>query len=350
MGSRTTFPMWSVVLTSSRCGEDIRSLQRFVNAQCTAFRKILKKYSVCRPVHNIQQQNANAKCQKWTGSRALCERFNSEVLGDPRSFTRRDFEPLFSKFNDLITNLREYTPDGTDPATPTTRSRRASLQISDQPAPQAYWNEYDNGSEAQDEPYTIYINPDAEPTFPGAATIMFLFSKAMVLMEKVKVWLGPVEPPSEQRPLLGDENVNTDHMAEHTETEVEDEAYASSGEFPPGYAIHHATFASVNDQKLFREREKFILRGQIATLVASALLTLIAGILVATGKHRLRVEVDAGVITGVVSSFFFAVLGFSSMLYHAEQLGWVYRTCYIFLSAVICVANACIGALIVTNT
>ena len=36
-----------------------------------------------------------------------------------------------------------------------------------------------------------------------------------------------------------------------------------------------------------------------------------------TGKHKLRVEVDAGVIVGVVSSLFFATLGFCTMLHRS---------------------------------
>lgn len=32
-----------------RCGHDVQDLQRFVNAQVMAFRKILKKYRVCGP-------------------------------------------------------------------------------------------------------------------------------------------------------------------------------------------------------------------------------------------------------------------------------------------------------------
>jgi hypothetical protein len=253
-----------------------------------------------------------------------------------------------SQYNDLIASLRAYTFDGGEPATPDTLSRQTSGQIPVEPAPQAYWNEYDNGSEAEDDPYMIYINPDAESTFPGAATITFLVSKAMVPITKVKAWLSPAERSDERRPLLGDDNCNTGY--EQTETDNDDDdTYASSDEFPSGYAIHYATFPSVHDQKLSREREQLIFRAQNASLVASTLLMSISGILVATGKLRLRIEVDAGVITGVVSSLFFAVLGFSSILYHAEQLGWLYRTCYICIFAVVCVANVFIGTSIVTN-
>lgn len=70
-----------------------------------------------------------------------------------------------------------------EPTTLRTRSRRASVQPA-QPAPQAYWNEYDDGSEVENDVYTIYVNPGAESTFPGANTISFLFSNAMVPMEK----------------------------------------------------------------------------------------------------------------------------------------------------------------------
>jgi hypothetical protein len=48
-------------------------------------------------------------------------------------------------------------------------------------------------------------------------------------------------------------------------------------------------------------------------------------LLVATGKHKLRVEVEAGAIVGVVSSLFFITLGFGTMLYRSDTLGWMRR-------------------------
>jgi hypothetical protein len=226
-----------------------------------------------------------------------------------------------------------------------------------QPAPQAYWNEYDDGSEVGgNDVYTIYIDPGAESTFPGAKTVSFLFSKAMVPMEKVKGWLSPPSTPNERRPLIGNDNGTTgnngpnDYFTEATETDIDDDAYASSSDFPAGYAAHYATFPSVNDQKFTREREQLLLRGTIGAFVASIFLVVIAGILVATGRHKLRVEVDAGVFAGVTSSLFFATLGFAAMLYEVERLGTLHRVIVSCIFGVICVMNSCIMVLVLGDT
>jgi hypothetical protein len=46
----------------------------------------------------------------------------------------------------------------------------------------------------------------------------------------------------------------------------------------------------------------------------------IAGTLVATGRKKLQVEVDAAVLIGVLASLFFATLGIGAMLDRQEQL------------------------------
>lgn len=238
-----------------------------------------------------------------------------------------------------------------EPSTPRARSRRASVQPVIQPQPQAYWNEYDDGSEAGDnDVYTIYVNPDAESTFPGAKTISVLFSKAMVPMEKVKGWFSPPSTPGEQRPLLGNGSGPNGYFTEQTETDIDDDAYASSSDFPTGYATHYATFPSVHDQKFAREREQLLLRGTIGAFMASVFLTLVASILVVTGKHKLRVEVDAGVFAGVASSLFFATLGFAAMLYKVDRVSTIHRSIVGLIFGVICIVNACIMVLVLGDT
>jgi hypothetical protein len=236
-------------------------------------------------------------------------------------------------------------------STPQTRSRQPSIQPVSRPAPQAYWNEYDDGSEAGDQDvYTLYIDPDAESTFPGAKAMSFLFSKAKIPVEKVKEWLSPPATPSdERRPLISNGNGNTPN-GYFTETDVDDDAYASSSDFPAGYAAHYATFPSINDQRLQREREALLLRGTVGAFIAAIFLVVIAGILVATGKHKLQAEVDAGVFAGVASSLFFNTLGFAAMLYDIDRRGLTYRLVVIFTFAVICVFNSAIMVMIIGET
>lgn len=238
-------------------------------------------------------------------------------------------------------------------STPRTRSRRTSVQVQQQiepPPQQAYWNEYDNGSEAEHEEYTLYINPDVDLNFPGAKTISFLFNKAMLPMEKVKGWLSPMASPGERRPLLANGNQSNGYFTDQIETDIEDDAYASSSDFPTGYATHYATFPSVNEQKLIQERKKLIVRGIFAAFTASVLLTAVAGILVATGRHKLRIEVDAGVFTGVAASLFFATMAFAGMLYEHERIGAGYRWAVIVTFVVMCVLNSFIMAMVMSDT
>ena len=71
-----------------KVGEELQSLDRFVSAQRTAFRKLLKKY------------------QKWTGSSSLGERFRSQVLGQENSFTNHDLGPLLAEYTDVLAEVR----------------------------------------------------------------------------------------------------------------------------------------------------------------------------------------------------------------------------------------------------
>ncbi|KAL3424615.1 spx domain-containing protein [Phlyctema vagabunda] len=315
----------------TRCGSDIQLLDRFVDAQRVAFHKILKKY------------------KKWTGSSSLGDRFRDDILGNPKSFTRRDFGSLMSQYSDLLMTLRASTPMSSEESTPRP-SRRPSTHVQAQQAPQGYWNEYDDGDEAQeDEPYTIMINPDAEATYPGARTIAYVVSRAKIPMEKVKGWLSPKSEAHERQSLLGNSYFPENRCGSATDTDGDDDAYASSSDFPIGYTAHYATFPSVSDQKLSQYRETLLFRGTIASFLAAILLLAVAGILVLTGKHKLRIEVDAGVLVGVVASLFFATLGIGMMLYRKQQLGWFHRVSVSLTFVTVCVLNGMLLVLMVSQ-
>ena len=282
--------------------------------------------------------------QKWTGSQVLGDRFKNGVLGNPKSFTRRDFEPLLQQYNDLLTNLRTSTPTSPEVTTPSL-SRRQSVQTPIQQERQTYWNEFDDGSDIENEPYTIFVDPDAESQFFGAKTIAHIFSKARGPMEKVRGWLTPMASPRERRPLLQDRG----YFTEQAETDVDD-IDASSSDFPSGYATHYATFPSIHDQRFARARERMLFRATIASFAASLALLLVASLLVATGKHKLHIEVDAGATVGIVSSLFFATLGFGTMLYRSEKLSWLHRGFVGATFAGMCIFNGILLVIVAGDT
>jgi hypothetical protein len=284
-------------------------------------------------------------CQKWTGSHILGERFKNEVLADPKSFTRRDFEPLRQQYNDLQTNLRASTPTSPEVTSPA-ESRRPSVQAPVQQERQTYWNEFDDGSDVENEPYTIYVDPDAESQIFGAKTLGQVFSRARVPMEKVRQWLSPMASPGERQPLIGSYFPSQQQSTE-TDADIDD---ASSSDFPSGYATHYATFPSVRDQRFTRARERLYFRATIASFAAAVVLLVVASLLVATGKHKLHVEVDAGATVGVVSSLFFAALGFGTMLYRQEKLSWMHRGLVGATFAGVCILNGILLVIVVGDS
>lgn len=171
-------------------------------------------------------------------------------------------------------------------------------------------------------------------------------------MEKVKGWLNPDHTGDERRPLLetGNGQTNGGYFAEQTETDAEDDAYESSNDLPTsGYETYYSTFPSVRDQSNIRHREKLLFRGMVAFFMASFILLLIASTLVATGKHKLLVEVDAGAIVGILSSLFFGAAGLGMSIYTTERLTWLYRTCVGVTFAAVCLFNGMLLLLVVGN-
>lgn len=259
--------------------------------------------------------------------------------------------------------MRDSTPPQSEVTSPINQSHREyRSEATQQPvAPEAqqqkYWNEYDDGSESGDvnEPYTIYIDPDAESTFPGVKSVIYVFTRlssgVKVPMEKVKGWLSPHGTPNERRPLTLDRQSSyftTHQNSFRTETDVEDEA--SSSDFPVGYDAHYATLPSISDQKLMRHHENLLFYGTVVSFVSAFLLLLIATILVFTGRHHLRVEVDAGAIVGIVASLFFATLGFVVMIYRWERLTLLHILCVTASFLADCVLSGLLLIVVMGNT
>ncbi|KAH8821051.1 hypothetical protein F5884DRAFT_816691 [Xylogone sp. PMI_703] len=328
-----------------KCGDDIRSLERFVDAQRIAFHKILKKY------------------KKWTGSGNLGDRFKDEVLNNPKSFTRRDFTPLLVRYQEILSNLHTFTPDISIPPTPSSMSqspdltysvpRRQQQQIQEQlPPPQAYWNEYDDGSEVEDEPYTIYVDPNADNSYPGEQLVTFIMTRSRIPIEKIKSWFGSSERhfgSDDRQPLALDRTYHPE-MSSVAETDIDDDAYASSNDFPTGYVAHYATFPSINEQRFLRTREQLYTRATIASLAAAVILLSVSTILVSTGRRHLRAEVDAGALVGVISSLFFATMGLGAMLARTRPSTWAHRAVVCFSFVAICIWNGVLLVFIAGNS
>ena len=378
-----------------RCGDDIRNLRRFVGAQVVAFRKILKKY------------------RKWTGSSTLSSRFRDNVLSHPKSFTRRDFSQLETQYDDLMETLRAATPtDASRLVSPTGEPRDSHGHLSPKNTmvaanphqPVVYWNEYDCGSEAgdqernADDDYAIYIDPN-EDSFPGMKILGAFFAnpvkKLGALMsirsrdsaETLDPERGPLLPPtttsssslmtygsarssgpaSEPQsyftitPGGRDRSGALSSSLGNAETDVEDDSrrpsrrgsyggYASSqDEFPSGYRPIYAALPSINEQRIAKYRDTMLVRGTWGCYAVACVLMGIAAVLVSTGRHKKRLEVDAGVTMGIMTSLGLACAAICMSGSREEKVSWLARLAAMGMFAAICLVNGILLVLVVRN-
>ncbi|RDA84550.1 hypothetical protein CP532_3758 [Ophiocordyceps camponoti-leonardi (nom. inval.)] len=300
-----------------RCGRDIIALSRFANAQVVAFRKILKKY------------------RKWTGSVSLTWRFNQNVLGNPKSFTKRDFEPLQARYDDILADIRSASAAFfSEPSSPSTDSRSTRKpKVTFDPTPplrfqprQQYWNEYDDGSEAAADDYAIYVNPDDRVAFPGLACVRALTT---LPYEKAKQWLGQRRKHTDdRRPLLGGtpttDPANARRYSSIRHPHVEEENQVEEGE--------------AEEDTAKTSRDTVLARGTAGCLVASFALLGLAATLLKAGRSRMRVEVDAGVTVGVLFSLVCACAGLGMALCRRRAPGMLHRVVIwaAFVSSCLC--------------
>ncbi|KAI8267782.1 hypothetical protein K4K58_007165 [Colletotrichum sp. SAR11_239] len=334
-----------------RCGEDILALARFINAQIVAFRKITKKYK---------------RVKKWTGSPTLGARFRENVLANPKSFTRRDFNQLQTRYEELLNTLRTSTPQLSEPSSPSSdgkpnMSRRGSANDFFSPLPPArqpprqpvqpqqhYWNEYDDGSEGggPEDEYAIYINPDDDISFPGLDSMRAILSAPF---RHARTWFSKRDTPEGQR-LLGNGPLLESYGGISPLGTDTDDDYASSDGIPAsGYAAHYAALPSINEQHVRLYRERVLFWSTIGCFFMSFLLLLVAGILITTGRHKMRVEVDAGVTVGVVASLFSACIALGMTIYRRDPIGMWQRVAVYSSFIAACVLNGMLLILVVGN-
>src|SRR5690606_16662807 len=123
-----------------------------------------------------------------------------------------------------------------------------------------------------------------------------------------------------------------------------------SEEFPVrGYTAHYA-FPSLADQKVIRYRESVLFWATIGCYAASFALFSISSVLISTGRHKLRVEVDAAVAVGAVLSLLCACSGLGMSLYRRGPLSVSYRVMVWSTFIAACVLNGMLLVLAAANT
>lgn len=351
--------------------------------------------------------------QKWTGSNSLGARFKEDVLSQPKSFTRRDFHPLQQAYEDVLDTVRAATPARSLPESPALddsgpvyseeqlNARQSLRRVTIQTGPpetysynfsteqnSGYWNEYENGSEGGEmaDEYVIYIDPDES----GSPDLKSVLQAITAPFAKARSWVQSRKPErqallSSRRSSSGTTTYGTTDGASvispqsgngdyftippgrrissagndsntAVETDVEEDAemdiggYSSSEEFPVGYEAHYATLPSINDQRMILYKDRVMFLATSCLFAMSFLLLGIATVLVLTGRHKLRAEVDAAATLGSVASIGCGCIGLALTMARWEALGMVNRVVVVVTMCTTCVLNGLLLVLVMGNT
>ncbi|KAI1344857.1 hypothetical protein F5Y15DRAFT_7655 [Xylariaceae sp. FL0016] len=383
------------------CEHTIHGLSRFVSAQVIAFRKILKKYKKwtgSTTLSNRFKENILSSPKSFT------KRDFSPLHQQYRELHATIEAALPFQGSTVTPDLsqRTTTPRSQSPTLPT-RPRQASLSkssrtsstaavsypslpsIRDEPtAPygysHGYWNEYEHGSEAGEDDeggYAIYIDPDAD--FLGLVQIKTMFAASA---KRVGGWLrGRCQSSdssqtivntctsSETQSLLNHPNGpnvdsaispadyfsiqrgNTTATTDNDQTE-DDTGYASSSSerFLPFTLRNHDHMKQSQHSHpakiaLYRDTRYVLL-----AFAASFTLLIVSGVLISTGRRKLRLEVDAGVTVGSVASLFCACMGLGAMLYRQYPTGYCYVLAVWAAFLAVCALNGMLLVLVVGNS
>lgn len=201
-----------------------------------------------------------------------------------------------------------------------------------------YWNEFDDGDEgSENEAYTIFVDPNAASTLPGAAALSKamgrLTTNAIALNRKAKSWLRSSwksSTPEEHRALIED-----DYLGIAEDDTDWDNDYSTR-------ALHHGNYSTMlpsaaRAAHTVKSRDYLLSRGCIASFFASFAFLLLASALSTTGRRRNAATVELGVIVGVIASLVFAAVAVGTMVGRREELGWLYRAVVLVVFALDCV-------------
>ncbi|KAL6251243.1 hypothetical protein RBB50_001451 [Rhinocladiella similis] len=228
-------------------------------------------------------------------------------------------------------------PSKMSPATSKPRKKKiARIKVPERaPSPVRYWNEFDDGDSDvnQGESYVLYVNPD-EPAFPGAEKM----TKALGAMydsfsrgtSKFVSWLPLRSDVSqgtrgERSPLLSGDNEDFDTSSSEIEDAIvphpprqpnkrrQSRRSRTSGT-PASYRPHQVLTPR---QKALEQTLFLFYTGLIAI---SYVLLIMSSILLGTGRRKAYVEVDAGVVAGVISAETCAVAAIILIMMRKQRL------------------------------
>jgi hypothetical protein len=216
------------------------------------------------------------------------------------------------------------------------------------PQEQRYWNEFDDGSDAGDEPFTIFIDPNSTFEYLGKDLIHHVGEavsrNVSGMARKVRAWMVPsISSHSEERRSL------LDREAPSPSTDDSDVENDSTEDQPIYSRRLYSTFPSQHEHHNALHRENLMFHTCIGCFAAAVILLVVGTILAATGRHRAHTQVEIGVLVAVTASLTFSIAGVGMMLVRREHLGWPHRLTVLMTFATICIVSGVLLAMVGTG-
>ena len=218
------------------------------------------------------------------------------------------------------------------------------------PKTQRYWNEFDNGDERHEEAYSIYVNPDEGSAIPGVQAVAKALSKIYHSLNHARTRLitwSPIVVDENRdygdiedglgRPLIGSWTASSnDEGDESSDSEPAVSrrprrystpygAAADYGSVDRGRVVSSRSCRRHAHGRAHPSREVALFRTYLGCYAFAVVLLVMSSIMQATGRHKARMEVNAGVIVGVIAAFGAAIVAISLMMSREERLSWLHR-------------------------
>ena len=230
-----------------------------------------------------------------------------------------------------ITDFAETAePTPIKPEKPTAKHRNHDPARHPRPAIQRYWNEFDDGSEADNDSYAIYVQPDEPFELPGAEAM----SKALAALRtslsrgksRVVSWLNLEEKkgPSERDSLLGHRDAEAGDMEDSSSSSSSDdtvrghvsrkEARVRTVSGGGTAAARAPALVSVwlrsrhRVRRLKRNRERALFRAYAGLIALGYFLLAVSRVIRAVGRKSAAFEVAGGIVACAVLAEACAVL------------------------------------------
>jgi hypothetical protein len=335
LGTITSQVIHNYILTAAQ----LPVLARDIRKVPDGIPKTRRKASQVSPAPSIVLQTSMASDPEQSSSTAVATGASSVTSIPTTPIEPREFGAAFS-------------PRRQSRAKPSRKARleNRTRKVSEPPSTR-YWSEYDHPEDASGDEngYYIYVDPDASDKYPGQETFEYVYAKLKGLLNRNNQKAAEDE---ESRPILSPQIDDDALSLSPTESESGAKprwpAAQSYGAIPrdisgPQFATYTALYNRSSSGVLANPLSSHRLLLASFTLSSSAVICIIVATLAATGRKKQRGEVDAGVVFGIVTSLFFALVGMVSVLTARESMSMIK---WFIVSAVfiaVCIAD---GALI----